>query len=357
MPMFGQQGGGFFPAFQGMMNQYGDTSGLQKQQAAEIDQMVLMQQLQGQIAEAERANQARAQQRNQQLGQALDQWELRNELPENLQNLFDVDQATAIKQAFPDRLTADQAADNAREDARFAFEQQKYANKMKLDQTKLGQFSEPEGRFYVQEIGKIDRDYGDAKQRFDSAIASLGAGNATGDKAALVHLARLISNEALNEDDVKRNVSEGVMPSYFETAWNTVAGKGELTPEARKQMMGQFQRELSSKFDAYSAGYDRIAGSIRPDITAEERRRVLQQKRTPTEIAQEKARVISTIDPASVTTEMADSMTEEELAALPFDTIVRLQQELEQQEREQQKRQRQAGQGVSRRQARHGAYR
>jgi hypothetical protein len=117
------------------------------------------------------------------------------------------------------------------------------------------------------------------------------------------------------------------MPSYFETAWNTVAGKGELTGEARAQMAGQFQREMAAKYSRYSQGYDRIAGSIPETITPKERRRVLQEKRTPVEIAREKAHLVSSMDPASITLDMAESMSDEQLASLPFDVITRLEQE------------------------------
>jgi hypothetical protein len=336
-------GQGFAGNFLGALQQQQQLGASQAQAGnAQWDQMYKLARMQGEVEERDYIRSQRAMEQKQaaaaaekqqakDLQRALDEWELGDVLKErggdDLQTLSRIDMGTAIKQGFPDQLTADQAADNARDDARFAMERRKYQDKQTKEQQALGKFADPQAQFFIKEVGKVDNQYAEAKQRYDSAIESLSSGNATGDKAALVHLARLISDEALQEADVARNVSEGVMPSYFETAWNTVAGKGELTGEARAQMAGQFQREMAAKYSRYSQGYDRIAGSIPETITPKERRRVLQEKRTPVEIAREKAHLVSSMDPASITLDMAESMSDEQLASLPFDVITRLEQE------------------------------
>jgi hypothetical protein len=112
-------GQGFAGNFLGALGQQ-QQMGAQQAQAgnAQWDQMYKLAALQGEVEEREymRAQQAQQQaaaaeaakrEQAQKLQLAKDQWDLRNQLPEHLRELFDIDQATAIERGFaePDKGT------------------------------------------------------------------------------------------------------------------------------------------------------------------------------------------------------------------------------------------------------------
>ncbi len=158
---------------------------------------------------------------------------------------------------------------------KFEFDQNKFQVDQRSKQADLGRLSGEQERFYIGEVNKINKEYDADLERYNSASQSLAASNATGDKAALVHLARMISDEALNESDISRLTSEGVLPSYFESTWNSVLGKGELSQQERLQVQQQIDREIQSKFGRYSTSRNYLGTTFDPRIKEDERRRIL----------------------------------------------------------------------------------
>lgn len=337
MPMYGMPAGlaafsgagygrpGFMGAFGGGLEAFGQA---QADQSAASDRQLqgildiarMQQQIRG--AELEEAERRKAQAAA--LAQQGQAEELRMQLPRQYQELFDVDRATAIARAFPETLTADQAADNQLQRQKFEFEQAKYGNEQALAQQKLGRLSDEQSKFYVGKVGALNSSYDNALQRYQSATSSLDAGNATGDKAALVHMARLMSDEALNENDIGRMVSEGVLPGYFESWWNQTAGKGQLSDDQRRQIRGQLEREISSRHGVYSTGREYLAGTFNPAVIESERRRVLGDARANPAAAaqaerqrQQQAQAERQAHRGPITLEMVDQMSDEELDQLP----------------------------------------
>jgi len=254
--------------------------------------------------------------------------------------------------AFAGQLTEDQRIDNELAERRFQFDQTKFNAEQALKAEDKGKFSEAEGRYYVTEVGKADKAFASSLERYQSGVKSLAARNATGDKAALVHLARLLSDEALQEADVQRQVSEGVLPSYFESAWNAALGKDGLKPFQRREIRQQLGRELGTKYDSYDYTYARLSDSISPAISNSEKARVLgdrrllpqtvQRQRELEQLAQEEedalvgqaqqqqqAQGLSQIVPGQISLQQAENLTEEQLDALPFETLMALQQQLD----------------------------
>lgn len=309
MAMYGQGGFGAFPAFNQAQQMFGGARGVQADSDREMENMLRIARTEEQIrarqleqADRQQAEEERKRQIGMQLAQQGQAEELRAQLPQQYQELYDVDQARALDQAFPAALTADQAVDNELAQRKFqtdsALAQQEFQTDSKLAERKFqfdrkkhaleqqgkladrGRLKPEAKKFYMNQITKVDTEYAKDLERHQSATKSIAAGNATGDKASLVHLARMISDEALNESDISRLTSEGVLPSYFERSWNAVLGKGSLSPDTRAQVQQQIDREIGAKYQRYQVGRDYIAGTFDPEISEDDRSRVLGEQRT-----------------------------------------------------------------------------
>jgi hypothetical protein len=107
-------GQGFAGNFLGALQQQQQLGASQAQAGnAQWDQMYKLARMQGEVEERDYIRSQRAMEQKQaaaaaekqqakDLQLALDQWELRGELPENLRNLSDIDMDTAIKRGFPE---------------------------------------------------------------------------------------------------------------------------------------------------------------------------------------------------------------------------------------------------------------
>lgn len=96
-------GGGFLGAFNGGMNAFGQAEQAQAGRAdRQMQGMLQMAQMEHKIRAAEQQQAERQKAQMQALAQQGQAEELRGQIPANLQELFDVDQKTAIARAFPE---------------------------------------------------------------------------------------------------------------------------------------------------------------------------------------------------------------------------------------------------------------
>ncbi len=113
MAMFGQPsgmlaaagatGGGFGQSLAGVMNAFSaDSQNSQNQADRELEQIIQIRRLESQITAAEQAKAEQKRAIGQKLAQQGQAEELRGQIPGHLQELFDVDQKTAIARAFPE---------------------------------------------------------------------------------------------------------------------------------------------------------------------------------------------------------------------------------------------------------------
>ena len=285
-------GQGAFGALGGALQAFGQSEAAQARQAdSEMQRMVEIARMEQQISQAQ---QQQALQQRQMQEEARRRQAYVQSLPQEQQALGNfAPDVLAKKQAeamFAGKLTEDQRVDNELARAKFlhdttldrqkfAFEQQKHAVTEQQRADAVGKFKPESAKFYIGQVGKLNKELDSAAARYESATKSLKAGTATGDKAALMHMARLISDEALQEADVQRMVSEGVMPSWFESGWNALAGKSALEPQTRADMLDQLGREMTARHGAYAQNMNYLAGSIAPEIIPSERARVLGQVR------------------------------------------------------------------------------